>query len=549
MSSETPPTRGVQNAKKEAMENAVWLPEKTQVKHRQPVTGSQPQHKSTEKQHYVSPGVTLEDEATMSQLLSDMPDSQDKPQWGAQLPTQLDKKSLARRTTHQRPIKDDHSESEEAEDCGDSDQTDLDAKMSDSEFEDPRAIANTLSTEIPSFVSGSKTKKSRDPTTPVWPNDHVSESEESCNDSPAAVPKSDASTFATSRRSISTKASSKAGTSRASRASTTQVNVKVKRPEEGVSDTEHKSDTSSPISSESSTLWREGSRSSSIKLILTECGKVKLTDQDIETRKVVQGAILKMKAYMTFTTGYPELTEKASYSHESLLKAACDRGATAIEKKIQTDVAYVSALAGLGSQPVEARVLLFRGDLKDKACNQVSAYLRLGSNSIATSKVLLENHRYHYFMKFDDNDVPQPMQNRPYLGNLMVHLMKGHYANGPKSVGVVFTKRFADLSKNKAKRPEVTIPTVALTATSVYAALFWKSHGSPPKFNFTGNQFSEVYFFHVKFLENVKAKSPEKFHKLMADLFATIHDQNNNPATDMQDDALAFLDLDGMDED
>ncbi|KAG1842029.1 hypothetical protein DFJ58DRAFT_807143 [Suillus subalutaceus] len=180
-----------------------------------------------------------------------------------------------------------------------------------------------------------------------------------------------------------------------------------------------------------------------------------------------------------------------------------------------------------------------------------AAYLRLGSNCTASASALLVNHRYHYFMKFDDDDVPIPVQNKPYLGDIMVHLMKGRYFSGSKSVGVMFAKRFSDIAKNKAKRPEVTIPMIALTATSVYAALFWKAHGAPAKFNFTGNQFSEVYFFHVKFLKDLSAKSPEKFHKLMADIFAAIQDlmQYKNAATDAEADALAFLDLDGMDED
>ncbi|KAG1865321.1 hypothetical protein F4604DRAFT_1781073 [Suillus subluteus] len=104
----------------------------------------------------------------------------------------------------------------------------------------------------------------------------------------------------------------------------------------------------------------------------------------------------------------------------------------------------------------------------------------------------------------------------------MVHLMKGHYFNGPKSVGAIFAHKFTEIAKNKANRPEVTIPMVALTSTSVYAALFWKAQGSPPKFNFTGNQFSEVYVFHVQFLEDLKKNAPQKFHKLMADVFAAI---------------------------
>ena len=38
-----------------------------------------------------------------------------------------------------------------------------------------------------------------------------------------------------------------------------------------------------------------------------------------------------------------------------------------------------------------------------------------------------------------------------------------------------------------------------------------------------------------------------RFSGILTDSFT--NDQNNNPATDMQDDALAFLNLDGMDED
>jgi hypothetical protein len=75
-------------------------------------------------------------------------------------------------------------------------------------------------------------------------------------------------------------------------------------------------------------------------------------NQNTITWQVIQRAILKVKAHMTFTSGYPGLTKKASFSHQSLLKEACDCGASSIEKKIQIDNRYTSALAGLVSQPV-----------------------------------------------------------------------------------------------------------------------------------------------------------------------------------------------------
>ncbi|KAG1843981.1 hypothetical protein C8R48DRAFT_678550 [Suillus tomentosus] len=110
----------------------------------------------------------------------------------------------------------------------------------------------------------------------------------------------------------------------------------------------------------------------------------------------------------------------------------------------------VQALAGL----VEARAPFSPVDLKDEACNEFTVYICLGCN--CTASALLVNHRQHDFMKFDDNDVPKPAKNKPYLVDMMVHLMKGRYFNGPK---------FSDIAKNKAKRPEVTIQMVALTAT------------------------------------------------------------------------------------
>ncbi|KAG1837252.1 hypothetical protein C8R48DRAFT_743617 [Suillus tomentosus] len=129
--------------------------------------------------------------------------------------------------------------------------------------------------------------------------------------------------------------------------------------------------------------------------------------------------------------------------------------------------------------------------------------------------------------------------------------MRGRYFNGPKSVGMKFSDRFEEIASNKAQWPEVTIPMVALTSTLVYAALLWKANGSPSKFNFTGNLFSEVYFFHVKLLKKMKGAAPGKFHKMMADIFDAIQQLSANGNTALvgsHDSAMAFLDLDGMDD-
>ncbi|KAG2085839.1 hypothetical protein BD769DRAFT_1681487 [Suillus cothurnatus] len=346
MSSENHPTRGVRNAKKKALNNAVWLPPKMCTKQQQhdiassqcDTVSSQRDKASSQRDkassqrdkassqcdtskpkpmksqsHSVSP-VAEEDKVEIQRQSPDSDSEQlEEPQWEDEAkavkykhPRLHTKKSSGHHTrTHQlKSIKEDQSveqsESEEADDDGNRTNFDgTDSSLSD--FEDPKSIAKTLSTEIPSFVSSIKAKnqavtvdkqsacaRKRATETPMWADDLLSESEESCDE---------------------------------------------------------------PAPNESSS---HHSGSSNVKLILTDNGKakngkVKMTDQDTKTQNVIQGGILEAKAYMTFINGYPELIEKTSFSRDALLKSARDHSATSIEMEIKNNDAYASALASLGS--------------------------------------------------------------------------------------------------------------------------------------------------------------------------------------------------------
>ncbi|KAG2366007.1 hypothetical protein BDR07DRAFT_1480731 [Suillus spraguei] len=232
-----------------------------------------------------------------------------------------------------------------------------------------------------------------------------------------------------------------------------------------------------------------------LKLVRMDTGKLKLTDQDIDTCRVVQRAILEAKVHMTFINGYPELTEKSLFTQDALLTAA-------------------------------------------RACSVLPIQDCLKSDDSAMCTLQEKNN-------------PIPQSKRPYFTDILPYLMKGRYFNRLKSVRVNFSDCFKKSANNKAQRPEVTIPMVALTSTSVYAALFWKANGSPSKFNFTGNLFSEVYFFHVKFLEDMKVTAPHKFHKMMANIFEAIQKlcTNSNAAlVGSHESAMAFLNINSMDD-
>ncbi|KAG2119698.1 uncharacterized protein F5147DRAFT_647595 [Suillus discolor] len=227
-------------------------------------------------------------------------------------------------------------------------------------------------------------------------------------------------------------------------------------------------------------------------------------------------------------TGKLKLTDQDSKTHSHICSV------TPVYDHLKTNESYVSALATL----VDARVPLFRSELKDDACAQVTVYYHLGPDCVDTAKALLASHVYHYAQHFDEKNNPVPQAKKPYSADILPYLMKGCYFNGSKSVGMKFADRFKEIAGNKAQQPEV------------YAALLWKSNKSPPKFNFTANQFSEVYAFHVNFLNEMEENVPSKFHKLMADIFSAVQKlcSNGAAAVASHKDAMAFLDLDGMDD-
>ncbi|KAG1820973.1 uncharacterized protein BJ212DRAFT_1297444 [Suillus subaureus] len=252
-------------------------------------------------------------------------------------------------------------------------------------------------------------------------------------------------------------------------------------------------------------------------LIQYETGKVKLLDQNQETRRVVRDAIMDAKGHLIFINAYPELVDKNQVALQSLLTVAKKSGAHAIKQRLQEDTQYATQLGNL----VEPRIPLLRRDLKEVACANIDGYFRLGQSTVKAKK-LMEQHAYSYSLKFDSNDNPSPRGNKPYQGELVIFLLHTGIFNGPKSIGVKFAERFIEIAGNKAKRPEMPVPLLALVATAIYAALFWKTLGSPGKFNFTGNQFSETYMFHVKFLEDLKKDVPKKFHCMMADIYESV---------------------------
>ncbi|KAG2120262.1 hypothetical protein DEU56DRAFT_918405 [Suillus clintonianus] len=262
-------------------------------------------------------------------------------------------------------------------------------------------------------------------------------------------------------------------------------------------------------------------------LVYTKTGSVRLMDQNVELRKVIQRGILEVKAYIAFEHGYPEIAARNVYSREILLKAAQYHNTAPIEKRMRIDDEYLSALSNL----IDARASLFRSDIKDVASKSILGYFRLGSFGCdGILDRLLANHSYVFPQTFDAQGLPSP--NRKKL-----------YQSQP------FGQRFCDIARNKGGRPEIPIPMLAMVCTAIRAILLAKKNKSSDDFKFTGNQFFDIYNHHVVLLERILTTAPVKFHKMMADIYEEVHRfRHSITGVYDQDDGLAFLDLEGMED-
>ncbi|KAG1894664.1 uncharacterized protein F5891DRAFT_1194967 [Suillus fuscotomentosus] len=249
-------------------------------------------------------------------------------------------------------------------------------------------------------------------------------------------------------------------------------------------------------------------------LVYTKTGSVRLTDQNVELRKVVQHGILEVKAYIVFTHGYLKIVAKNSYAREILLQAVKHHETVPIEKRILMLVLASSTLKSRTS-PINIPQATF--------------------DSAVTT--------------FDTEGLPSPKRQKPYQGQPIVDTLYETFFKNSKSVGLQFAQRFLDIAENKTGQPEIPIPMLAMVSTAIHAVLIAKKNKAGEDFKFTGNQFCDIYTYHVALLERIRRMAPVKFHKMMADIYEEVqHFCRDAIGVYGTDTDLAFLDLEGMDD-
>ncbi|KAG1835775.1 hypothetical protein F4604DRAFT_1942143 [Suillus subluteus] len=186
------------------------------------------------------------------------------------------------------------------------------------------------------------------------------------------------------------------------------------------------------------------------RIVYTKTGSVRLTDQNIELRKVIQRGILEVKAYIAFEHGYPDLVTKNIYTRDILLKAAQYHTAVPIEKRMQTDDEYLLALTNL----IDARASLFRSDIKEVTSKSIIGYFCLGgSNSNAIIDRLLASHSYIFLQSFDIRATLLAKRNKSsddfkFTGNQFLDIYNHHMSllgSIQKKAPIKFHKMMSDI--------------------------------------------------------------------------------------------------------
>ncbi|KAJ7463805.1 hypothetical protein B0H11DRAFT_80824 [Mycena galericulata] len=296
------------------------------------------------------------------------------------------------------------------------------------------------------------------------------------------------------------------------------------------------------------------------QLVYPRKGDLRLTDQNEEVQGVVKDAIELALVDLAFTSGYPNTgPSRGIFVRPYLLQSARDRGATDIKRRVRKDISFSQALADL----ICARIGILRNTIKKITLAKVPVYYQLTSEGVRSSDVrervaeALHNQRYIFPITWRPvkqpelpadtppdaapTDVPgatptnvptgpsaAPKRvklemkfkvNLPFHASPIVDIMQEVFFSGNKSLGHKHKQLFTSPNKDLPKELELPDVMLALVAANVAGALHtWKSG------RFQGAEFSQerlemTYIDLLKTISGTREDTPDKFHKVMHDLY------------------------------
>ncbi|PPQ84654.1 hypothetical protein CVT26_004313, partial [Gymnopilus dilepis] len=225
-------------------------------------------------------------------------------------------------------------------------------------------------------------------------------------------------------------------------------------------------------------------------------------------RNVIKAAIRMVTGDLIFKNVYICDVGINDYYKEVVMKCAKELNYQFLHDRFESDHRFCVVVGRL----LAGRVSLFRSNIKKLTNAGVQGFYQLGTGDECQK---CAGRQLVWRTK--------PSKHPAIISTLHQVLASG---GGGRALVHKHAKRFASIIKKGPRRGEeleMPIPIVALIATYVYLG-------------------------HVETLENIRRNSPDKCHRLMADIYSSVCRGTSARTVAVSHGALSILDLDGMDE-
>ncbi|KAF8262182.1 hypothetical protein EI94DRAFT_1809184 [Lactarius quietus] len=249
---------------------------------------------------------------------------------------------------------------------------------------------------------------------------------------------------------------------------------------------------------------------------------VRLSKQPDDLRAIVKVAISKVIGDVVHQDAYRQINGLISYYQHILWRPAKKSlHVMPFAKRFEQDPKFGKT---------------FAPGVRHVATGKVEGYYQLlaGRECVLKVKALLENSSYIYPTKPGMQEKAVIITSKPFSHPAVI----AYHEQFKSSLPVTHPKEL-----------EILVSMLALAATLVHSALDDYASGVYRKTDFHSDQYEDIYRSHKKFLEHIQQGSLTKYHHLMANLYTQAFVAGTLPRSAVvSDNAIAQLDLDGMDE-
>ncbi|KAG6905734.1 hypothetical protein DXG01_001084 [Tephrocybe rancida] len=268
---------------------------------------------------------------------------------------------------------------------------------------------------------------------------------------------------------------------------------------------------------------------------------ISITAQPPILKALIKIAICKATSDAMFDTAYPKVEMIPDYHHQIILDAAKSLDADALLYRLQRDTVLVDHISRLLGAQITQPKIENAYNLGDDV--EVEEHRKIVHN-------LIKNGTYIYCHLGPKKTLIA--RTKPYQEPAIISALKEYFFSGScRSLASKHASRFTSRIKEgpASLELELPLPMVCMIATGIHASIDDWSTGYQKKTDFNSEVYEDVYHGHELFLNNIRAGKAGAYHRLMADLYHLVFgEKGSHSATTIANNAMAVLDLDGMDE-